>query len=192
MVGGQEVNEKPEQSGFFYGDLIFISGGQTGADFAGLEAARFLNFQTSGYAAKNFMTEKGRNEQLQQFGLIDGGYSYKERTILNASISDLTILFCINFDSPGTKCLIKGGDFNILKIDLAHILQLEQTRPVGIAEMQIQACANLINHAVLQPGVRVVNVAGNRESASPGNIERLTKKILFCALTPLRFPAVVA
>ena len=180
------------QSGFFHDNFIFISGGQTGADFAGLEVASFLNFATSGYAAKNFMTENGRDNQLQRFGLIDEGYSYKDRTIINASISDLTILFCFNFDSPGTKCLINGGDFNILKIDLAEISKLEKTRPVGIAEMRIQAYANEIKQAILQPGVRVVNVAGNRESAPPGDVGRLTKKILFCALAPLCFPATVA
>jgi len=191
MVGKQEVSQKPEESGFFLNNLIFISGGQTGADIAGLQVANALGFATSGYAAKNYMTENGPNPKLKDFGLIDDGYSYKERTILNAKISDLTILFCVDFNSPGTKCLESGGNFNILRIDISKIIKLEQTRPAGIAALEIEFCSERIRDA-LQAGVAVVNIAGNRESAAPGNVERLTKKILFSALTPLRFSAGVA
>lgn len=191
MVGKQEVSEKPEQSGFFLNKLIFISGGQTGADIVGLQVANALGISTSGYAAKNYMTENGTNPKLKDFGLIDDGHSYKDRTILNARISDLTILFCVNFNSPGTKTLENAGNFNILKIDVSKILKLEQTRPAGIAALEIEYSAERIRDA-LQAGVAVVNIAGNRESASPGNMERLTKKILFSALSPLRFPAIVA
>jgi hydroxymethylpyrimidine pyrophosphatase-like HAD family hydrolase len=42
--------------------MIIISGGQTGADIAGLKVAKQLNFKTGGFAAKNFMTENGTAE----------------------------------------------------------------------------------------------------------------------------------
>lgn len=185
------MSEKPEQSGFFLKNLIFISGGQTGADIAGLQVANALGISTSGFAAKNYMTENGPNPKLKDFGLIDDGHSYRDRTILNAQISDLTILFCVNFNSPGTKTLENAGNFNIVKIDVSKILKLEQTRPAGMVALEIEYSAERIR-AALQSAGPVVNIAGNRESASPGNMERLTKKILFSALIPLRPPSNVA
>lgn len=69
--------------------MIIISGGQTGADIAGLKVAKQLNFKTGGFAAKNFMTENGPNPKLAEYNLIDEGLSYRERTELNCKIAKL-------------------------------------------------------------------------------------------------------
>ena len=48
-----------------------ISGGQTGADFAGLEAARICGILTVGTAPKGFRTLDGSNPDLGSvYGLI--------------------------------------------------------------------------------------------------------------------------
>lgn len=56
-----------------------ISGGQDGADQAGLYAAQILSIPTGGWAAKNFMTESGPRPDLAElFGLIDVGLTYDQ------------------------------------------------------------------------------------------------------------------
>ncbi|KAL6067628.1 Molybdenum carrier, variant 4 [Balamuthia mandrillaris] len=59
-----------------------ISGGQTGADRAGLEAGRLLGIATGGTAPSNFLTERGPDQTLKRlFGLTaDGDLSYAART----------------------------------------------------------------------------------------------------------------
>src|SRR4026209_2505006 len=72
-----------------------ISGGQTGADIAGLKAAVLLGIPTGGFAAKGYRTENGLNPELGTlYGLVDTGvYNYLHRTELNVHRSDGTVLF---------------------------------------------------------------------------------------------------
>lgn len=71
-----------------------ISGGQNGIDLFALEIARELNISTGGTAPKFFMTEKGPNNNLANYGLkeceIEG---YPPRTAKNVQDSDGTLIF---------------------------------------------------------------------------------------------------
>jgi len=86
-----------------------ISGGQTGADQGGLEAAWELGLLTGGTAPYNFMTEIGPEfDKLKKFGLSPGPYdprTYPKRTELNVKNSDGTLIFG-NTNSPGSKLTI--------------------------------------------------------------------------------------
>lgn len=78
----------------FFGLPRIVSGGQTGADQAGLFAARDLGFETGGWAPKEFLTEDGPNRDLLSgFGLKDSGLPYAERTYQNVKESSLTLWF---------------------------------------------------------------------------------------------------
>lgn len=58
-----------------------ISGGQTGADRGGLEAARTLGIPTGGTAPRGYLTETGPDESLREFGLTESKSSaYVVRT----------------------------------------------------------------------------------------------------------------
>lgn len=167
--------------------MIIISGGQTGADIAGLEIAKKLNFMTGGFAARNFMTENGPNPKLAEYNLIDNGLSYRERTQLNCSIADLTLIFTFDPNSPGSK-VVKQTTEKYKIIDLSKLLLLEQTKPKFCFDLEVDfICQNLEIS-----GLEVLNIAGNRESHSPGNVARLTKIVLLSALEPLTAPAVPA
>jgi Circularly permutated YpsA SLOG family len=48
-----------------------VSGGQTGADQAGLRAARAAGIETGGWAPKGWDTEDGPAPWLEDFGLIE-------------------------------------------------------------------------------------------------------------------------
>ena len=91
-----------------------ISGGQTGADQAGLAAAKSYDILTGGFAPKNFMTSSGANATLKYaYGLEEIEGSYKERTRMNVEAADATIRLAIDFDSPGEKCTLNAiKDYN--------------------------------------------------------------------------------
>jgi hypothetical protein len=83
--------------------LRIHSGGQTGADLAGLWVARSLGIPTGGVAPQDYKTQIGDQPNLGKlFGLraIAGGY--RTRTIQNVRDSDVTLIFARNMSSPGT------------------------------------------------------------------------------------------
>ena len=73
----------------------FISGGQTGADQAGLAAARRLAIPTGGFMPKGWLTEDGPRPDLAvTYGLEEAGTaSYPDRTERNVLASDGTVVF---------------------------------------------------------------------------------------------------
>jgi hypothetical protein len=79
-----------------------ISGGQTGANIAGLRAAKQIGFSTGGTAPKDFQTERGLNLDLGRvYGLRDHG-TYVSRTIDNVKNSDGTIVFLVHATARGS------------------------------------------------------------------------------------------
>lgn len=159
--------------------MILISGGQTGADIAGLRVASSLGIPTSGYAASNFMTELGPYPDLAGYGLIDEGLSFKQRTILNCSISDITLMFVFDVTSSGSK-IVKQNCKNLKIINLNSIRKIETQKPKIHFELEIK---KIISNFDLEEGM-IINIAGNRESCNPGHVERLTSLILQAALAP--------
>ena len=85
-----------------------ISGGQTGADIAGLKAAKRLGLATGGTAPPHFGTSKGSQEGLlKSFGLnaipltTSWESAYCSRSMLNVDNADATVAFRVKA-SPGT------------------------------------------------------------------------------------------
>ena len=71
-----------------------ISGGQTGADIAGLKFARDNGIPTGGSAPKGFMTETGSRPELRDlYNLRELNGSYMDRTIRNVMDADGTVIF---------------------------------------------------------------------------------------------------
>ena len=84
-----------------------ISGGQTGADRAGLDAAKYLGIETGGYAPLNYYTEYGAK--------------------LNVKQSDATVIFCSKCNSSGTKNTIETCK-NFFKPFIVNPTDLELVR----------------------------------------------------------------
>lgn len=149
--------------------IKIISGGQTGADQAGLEAAVILNIQTGGFCPLGFLTEDGNNFSLKKFNLIEiQTTNYDERTIKNVLSSDGTVIFC--------KTKANGeiiGDGTKFTFELA----IKYSKPV-IVNPSIKKFLNWLE----QNNIKILNVAGNRESQYPG-IYKKTKSFLIKALT---------
>lgn len=131
-----------------------VSGGQTGADQAGLRAAKQHHLQTGGYAPKDFMTEKGPAPWLgTMFGLVEIEGGYPERTEMNVIMSDGTVVF---------GRMSKGSQ---LTSDVAR----ENRKPfLWLDEYQSSSAPQRLRIWVAKFNIRILNVAGNRESKSPG------------------------
>jgi len=141
-----------------------ISGGQTGADRAGLIAGKLLGLKTGGTAPPGFLTERGPEPKLQNFGLVEGqpdSRKYVKRTIQNILDSDGTLIMGIT-TSPGST--------------LTLTICREYSKPCIINPTSIALKEWLdLNH------IKTLNVAGNRESKNPG-IRDTTLKLLVSAL----------
>jgi len=87
-------------------NLKIISGGQTGADIAGLWAAKLFNISTGGWAPKSFITTAGNHpEMAETFNMREHSGNYRDRTITNIKDANLTII-CSQKMSAGTKLTI--------------------------------------------------------------------------------------
>lgn len=143
----------------FDDNITVISGGQNGADQAGLRAAKAAGLDTGGWAPKGWMTLDGPQEELLSgFGLkecqIEG---YAKRTALNVRDSDVTIRFARNFGSPGERCTKKA----IVKYKKPSVDFDVET---GLTEDNASKLAKLIK----SKGWSTINIAGNSERSSPG------------------------
>jgi len=140
-----------------------ISGGQTGADIAGLEVAKKFGLETGGILPFGFKTLGGcRPEYKEMYGVTaHKSSSYVPRTRENARDSDGTIRLAFNFDSAGEVCTLKAiKDYNKPHIDV----DLSDPRPVSEVVVWIE-----------ENGIEVLNVAGNAEQTSAGTHEAATQ-----------------
>jgi hypothetical protein len=149
-----------------------ISGGQTGADQAGLFAAKKLNLKTGGWMPKGFRTLEGPNFELSSlYGLQEHkSYYYSPRTYQNVKESDGTVRFATNFESSGEICTMKAivqYDRPFFDIDLT----LEDLESKIVDFKSWLKCYS----------ITTLNVAGNSESTSPG-ISQKTVNFLVKAL----------
>lgn len=132
-----------------------ISGGQTGADQAALDAAIELGIEHGGWIPKGRLTESGP---------LSGKYnltemptdSYPERTERNVLDSDGTVIF---FRGPLT-----GG--SKLTAELAY----KHGKPcvhVDLSRIDALSAAIELHKWVVKKRVRILNVAGSRASMDP-------------------------
>ena len=138
-----------------------ISGGQTGADLAGLLAAQAAGLETGGHIPKGFKTEDGPKPSLTKLGLIETKSSgYEERTGLNVKNSDATIIASMDMSSPGTKMTQAFCDK--YKKPVAGIRYNNNKEP------SIEKTAERLADWLTHQKVEILNVAGNRGSKAPG------------------------
>jgi hypothetical protein len=140
-----------------------ISGGQTGADQGGLAAAQALGLATGGLAPKGFRTERGARPELGTlYHLTEStSSSYLARTQENVAQSDGTVIFG-NVSSPGSF-QTKMACLRLKKPFIAN------------------PSVNGLREWIATHNIKVLNVAGNRESKNPG-IESRVREFLVRAL----------
>jgi hypothetical protein len=148
-----------------------ISGAQTGADMAALDAALACGFQTGGTMPWGYSTEDGRKTPMwaKKYGLVDLGpkpqskaewaSNYANRTKYNVIDSDETIWFEWGQKptSPGYWCTQKAC-FNAGK------------HPSVFTKPSFDTSSAIVLHGIktIIRQNNVINFAGNRESKAPG------------------------
>ncbi len=142
-----------------------ISGGQTGADQGGLEGARTAGVGTGGTAPLHFTTEAGSKlELLRGYGLRESArVSYSFRTKENIMNSGGTAIFG-NMSSPGSA------------------LTLRLCKTYSRAVIINPTFFELVVFVELND-IRVLNIAGNRESVNPGIQSRVSEIVREALLT---------
>jgi len=110
--------------------MKIISGGQTGADVAGLKEAKKHGLETGGNIPKGCLTRDGfKPEYLNLYGMKETTTSnYPTRTMLNVKESDCTIWFGENRYSAGKLCTykhIKKLNKPSMDIDIDNLLPIQ-------------------------------------------------------------------
>lgn len=160
--------------------MKIISGAQTGADRGGLDAAIELGLEYGGWVPKGRKAEDGRIPD-KYVGLMETKQSaYPPRTELNVQHSDATVLFIRDSSDSSTPLRLGPGS------RLTAALARKHEKPIlfmnFIADRTVRDDAAILRDFVIRYDVKVLNVAGSRESSVPGIQERV-KLVLVEALT---------
>lgn len=140
--------------------IAIHSGGQCGADAGGLFAARILGLATGGWAPKGWRTDKGPAPWLESYGLREHtSTSYPPRTKLNVEGTDGTFILGI-LGSPGCSLTRAYAEAKNKPLFTVPWVNGQPLPPVEIRWA--------FNQWLVQNNVRVLNVAGNRETSNPG------------------------
>jgi hypothetical protein len=133
------------------------SGGQNGADIAGLIVAKEYGLETGGWMPKGFITHSGPHpDWAGQYGLQEHtSPKYSPRTFANVRDSDGTVRFAFDFNSAGERCTLKA----IHQYKKPHI-------DVNLNEqfVKVDAVAEWLD----RHSIEVLNIAGNSERTYSG------------------------
>ena len=152
--------------------MKLISGGQTGVDRAALDAAIALGIPHGGWCPCGRLAEDGRIADCYRLQETDSP-DYPIRTERNVLDSDATLILCRGRPSGGTELTLRLAE--------------QHARPCLVIDLDSEAdpadvCRWLQKHAV-----ETLNVAGPRESQSPG-IETLARAFVAAVLIRLASP----
>lgn len=146
-----------------------ISGGQTGADQGGLEAAKTLRLETGGWMPRGWKTEDGPRPAFEDlYGMQEHvSDKYPDRTLANIKEATGTVIFSRQPKSSGT----------ILTVTTCAL----EGKPVLLMPVQDK---EKFKYWIRNMGIIVMNVAGNRESKAPG-IQEAVRKFLLSAISEM-------
>ena len=133
-----------------------ISGGQTGADRAGLIAARAAGIKTGGWMPLGFLANDGEHPEFaERYGIVEMSSSrYPPRTAMNVKESNGTLRFATNWDSSGEVLTLK--------------LCLKHGKPYLDVAVGGKVTPAVVVAWIAENNIRILNVAGNAEQTSPG------------------------
>lgn len=152
-----------------------ISGGQTGADRGGLEAGLKLGLPIGGWCPKGRRAEDGRIPDKYPMR-EDSSPAYPPRTLANVLEADATVVFYTGDElERGSKlttslCVQNRKSCCPLRLDL-----------FTDDEAAFKVIRPWLVELHRQRGPFVLNVAGNRESISPG-IQKRTERIIVTSI----------
>jgi len=130
-----------------------VSGGQSGVDRAALDVAIELGVEHGGWCPRGRLAEDGRIDP--RYLLTETASSeYSERTEQNVLDSDGTLILYRGKLSGGTE--------------LTRRLAIVHDKPCLLADLDAKADVRMVRQWLRDNKIRVLNVAGPRESSAPG------------------------
>jgi hypothetical protein len=147
-----------------------ISGGQTGADTAALEAAKAAMIETGGAMPSGFKNESGLWPQYKyEYDMYEiSATDYPSRTRENIIKSDATLIITKRMSSNGTQ----------LTQNLCHSLGKPCFCHTKTSMLYDESCSPIIVDWLIKNKVSVLNVAGNRASLAP-DIDKYTYSLVW-------------
>ena len=132
-----------------------ISGGQIGADQAGLRAAKQAGLETGGWVPRGCLTLDGPAYWLKTLYGCQEHISdkYPPRTFANVRDSDATIRFAYDFHSPGERCTLRA-------IQMYH-------KPYLDISLQDHPSTKVVWRWLCSHHVHTLNIAGNSTKTCP-------------------------
>jgi hypothetical protein len=132
-----------------------VSGGQTGADLAGLDVAIKLNMPHGGWLPKGRLTEDGPLDDKYQLQEMETD-SFPKRTTQNVLDSDGTLILSHGKLSGGSELTVR--------------MAKKHNKPwlhVELGKKSMLYTARLVQSWLIDNGISVLNVAGPRASNDP-------------------------
>lgn len=155
--------------------FTIVSGGQTGADLAGLDVAIARGIPHAGWCPKGRKTELGRLPDCYQLTETKSA-SYLDRTERNVVESDATVVFTRGPLASGSKRTAEFARFH--RRPLLHLILPGIPDELAVGRIAAFISTHRINR---------LNVAGSRESNAPG-IHADVSRVLNMVLDQLRLP----
>lgn len=156
-----------------------ISGGQTGADRGGLDAAIALKIPHGGWCPRGRKAEDGVIPTKYKLKESKSSF-YQERTKKNVLDSDATVVFCYGKPSGGSKLTAEYAG-KCRKPFLTVDLDAKDNHPEKIKKwLDKKVSGKLLSDTGKEwtgPMKITLNVAGSRESEAPG-IQVEVKKVM--------------
>jgi hypothetical protein len=147
-----------------------ISGGQTGVDQAALRAAKACGIPTGGWAPKGWRTEDGPAPWLAEFGLQEhASADFADRTRANVGLAGLTLILLTRESD-----LVRGTALTLRVAQASRAHGVHYYVSVMSHPGAVERCRDALKWFATA-GDSVVNVAGPRESESPGIGEKAEK-----------------
>lgn len=142
-----------------------VSGGQTGVDRAGLDVAIALHIPHGGWCPKGRKAEDGT---------IPGSYrlretpaaEYQQRTEWNVRDSDATLILTRGEPTGGTALTIR--------------LAAACARPCLVIDLNAAPAPETVSTWLATNHIKVLNIAGSRESGYPGIHEQAMELLRLC------------
>jgi hypothetical protein len=136
-----------------------ISGGQTGADQAGLFAAEACDIETGGWMPRGFLNHAGCQPEFEtRFNMrATESDKYPDRTALNVRDSNGTIRFAANWETPGELCTL-----NAIRAQRKPCTDVSMPPNREVDEAEVNRVVSWIKDNKIE----TLNVAGNAEPKS--------------------------
>lgn len=130
-----------------------VSGGQSGTDRAALDVALEIGFPCGGWCPKGRKAEDGKI--AERYPLRETpNRPYRERTEWNVRDSDATLILATGELTGGSR--------------LTHQLAKKHAKPCFRVDFSEPPPIALVYQKIVDQKIRILNIAGPRESTEPG------------------------